>query len=99
MAYWFLQIPLSLLLAFGDARVDHQVALGGALVTTFVFAVITGLGAPALRVCLMLMFALLALYSNRKPPFWQLLVLSFYLSLAFQPLSFLVRGFGFPILP
>ena len=93
MAFWFLQIPLSLLLAFGDARVDHQAALGGALVATFVFAVITGLGAPALRVCLMLMFALLALYCNREPPFWHLLALSFCLSLAFQPLSFFSQGF------
>jgi len=84
---------LRLLLAFGGARVDHQVALGGALVTTFVFAVITGLGAPALRGCLMLMFALLGLYCNRKPLFWHLLALSFCLSLAFQQLSFFSQGF------
>ena len=93
MAFWFLQIPLRLLLAFGRTRVDHQVALIGALITTFGFAVITGLGAPALRVCLMLMLALLALYCSRKPPFWHLLALSFCLSLAFQPLSFFSQGF------
>ena len=45
MAYWFLQIPLRLLPTFTATQVDHQIALGGALLTTFVFAVITGLGA------------------------------------------------------
>jgi len=93
MAYWFLQIPLRLLLTFTATQVDHQIALGGALLTTFVFAVITGLGAPALRVCFMLMLALVAVYCARKPPFWHLLALSFCLSLVFQPLSFFSQGF------
>ena len=93
MAYWFLQIPLRLLLCFGGARFGQQIALGGALLTTFVFAAITGLGAPALRVCFMLMLALLAMCCHRKPPFWYFLALSFCLSLVFQPLSFFSHGF------
>jgi len=97
LAFWICKIPLGLLLSFVGTRIDHQIALLCALLITFAFAVITGLGAPALRVCLMLMFGLLANYLGRKPPFWYLLGLAFCLSLIIQPLSFLAKVFGFLI--
>jgi len=93
LAFWICKIPLGLLLSFVGTRIDHQIALLCALLITFAFAVITGLGAPALRVCLMLMFGLLANYLGRKPPFWYLLGLAFCLSLIIQPLSFFSQGF------
>lgn len=93
LAFWICKIPLGLLLSFVGARINHQIALQCALLITFAFAVITGLGAPARRVCLMLMFGLLANYLDRKPPFWYLLGLAFCLSLIIQPLSFFSQGF------
>jgi competence protein ComEC len=93
MAYWLLQLPLRLMLVFTGTRIDHQIVLVGTLLATFAFALITGLGAPALRVCLMLLLGLLANYCARKPPVWYLLGLAFALSLVFQPLSLFSQGF------